>query len=86
MHQTKCELIMRNGLKCMGCCKEFPLKDLQWHHLKPKYVSKANHEQQDDSYSNGSLLCRKCHAEIHKYLWWDDVFQTMTSIIEGNKK
>ena len=85
MHPTKCELIIRNGVRCMGCGREVPLNDLHWHHLKPKYVSKHNHEPQDDSYENGSLLCKNCHIEIHRFLWWDDEFQVMTSMIEGNK-
>lgn len=86
MHETKCKLIERNGLRCMACNQEFEYKDIHWHHLKPKYVSKANHEPIDNSYENSSLLCKKCHAEIHRYLWWDDEFQVMTSMIEGNKK
>ena len=85
MHQTKCELIIKNGVRCMGCGKEVPLKDLHWHHLKPKYVSKANHEPPDDSYANGSLLCKRCHTEIHKYLWWDIEYQLLTDLIEDNK-
>lgn len=86
MHKTKELLIVRNGLRCMGCGKIVEYKDLHWHHLKPKYVSKINHEPPDDSYENGSLLCRRCHIEIHKYLWWEDEFQVMTSIVEGNKQ
>ena len=86
MHETKCKLIERNGLVCMYCRKQVEYKDIQWHHIKPKYVFKAEHEEIDNSYANGSLLCSKCHVQLHKYLWWDEEYQTMTKIIEGNKK
>ena len=85
MHETKALLIVKHGLRCMGCGKDCELKDLQWHHLKPKYVSKAYHESPDNSYENGSLLCKRCHIEIHKYLWWDNEFQLLTDLIEDNK-
>lgn len=85
MHETKALLITRNGLKCMGCGKEVEYKNIHWHHIKPKYVSKANHEPVDNSYDNGALLCVQCHQEIHKYLWWDLEYQLLTDIIEDNK-
>ncbi|MBQ8299908.1 MAG: HNH endonuclease [Clostridia bacterium] len=86
MHATKALLILRNGLRCMGCGKVAEYKDIQWHHIKPKYASKANHEPVDDSYENGSLLCKRCHIEIHKYLWWDMEYQLLTDLIEDNKR
>ncbi|MBQ8299582.1 MAG: HNH endonuclease [Clostridia bacterium] len=86
MHPTKLKLIQRNGLRCMACGKIVEYKNIQWHHIKPKYVSKANHEPVDDSYENGSLLCKRCHIEIHKYLWWDEEYQLLTDLIEDNKK
>ena len=50
MHETKAQLILLNGMKCMGCGKETRLKDLQWHHIKPKYVSKKNTYQRNYSF------------------------------------
>lgn len=85
MHETKAQLILLNGMKCMGCGKATRLKDLQWHHIKPKYVSKACHEEPDNSYENGALLCKRCHVTIHKYLWWDKEYQLLTDLIEDNK-
>ena len=85
MHETKALLITRNGLRCMGCGRVVSYKDIQWHHLVPKYVSKINKQPPDDSYENGSLLCIRCHVEIHKYLWWQDEFQLLTDLIEDNK-
>lgn len=85
MHPTKYLLICKHGSRCMCCGEEKPLKELQWHHIKPKYVSKANHEEPDDSYENGSILCLRCHIDIHRYLWWDDEFQLLTEIILRNK-
>lgn len=86
MHPMKYELIVKHGTRCMCCGKNRLLKELQWHHIKPKYVSKANHELPDDSYANSSLLCLKCHVEIHKYLWWDDEYQLLTELILRNKE
>ena len=86
MHETKALLITRNGLRCMACGKEVEYKNIHWHHIKPKYVFKANHEPVDNTYENSALLCIRCHIELHKFLWWDDEFQVITSIIEGNKK
>lgn len=85
MHETKCKLIVEHGLRCMMCGHEKALKDLQWHHIKPKYLSKANHEPPDDSYENGSLLCKECHVKLHRYLWWDDEYQLLTELIISNK-
>jgi 5-methylcytosine-specific restriction endonuclease McrA len=85
MHATKCKLIERNGLRCMGCGKVCNLHKIQWHHIMPKYVSKAYHIPQDDSYENGALLCPRCHATLHKYLWWDWEYQKLTDLIVDNK-
>ena len=70
----------------MACNREVEYGELHWHHLKPRYVSKLNNEPPDDSYENVSLLCKKCHIEIHRYLWWDDEFQMMTDMVEGQRK
>ena len=85
MHETKALLILRNGLRCMGCGRETKLKDLQWHHLVPKYVSKLNKQPPDDSYANSSILCKNCHIQIHKYLYWDEEYQLLCDLIEDNK-
>ena len=85
MHETKALLIMRNGLKCMGCGRETKLKELQWHHIVPKYVSKLNKQPPDNSYENSSLLCKRCHIQIHKYLYWDIEYQMLIDLIEDNK-
>ena len=85
MHETKALLIVRNGLFCMACGKLVPYSEIQWHHLVPKYVSKTYKQPPDNSYENGSLLCKRCHVEIHKYLWWDEEFQMLTDLIEDNK-
>ena len=85
MHMTKAQLIVRNGLRCMGCGRVVEYADIQWHHIKPRYVYKANHEVPDDSYENGALLCKRCHATIHKYLWWDSEYQLLTEAILDNK-
>lgn len=86
MNETKVLLILVNGLRCMGCGKDVPLKEIEWHHIVPRYVFKQNHLPIDNSYENGSLLCRRCHVEIHKYLYWDDEYQKLTDLIEDNKK
>jgi 5-methylcytosine-specific restriction endonuclease McrA len=81
MHETKYALIQRYGLTCMLCGKHFPYRQIQWHHIKPKYVSKRANKPPDDSIENGSLLCLDCHARIHEYGWWDDEYQLLTEII-----
>ena len=86
MHETKALLIVRNGLRCMGCGREVELKDLQWHHIVPKYVSKVNKQPPDDSYENGALLCKRCHIEIHRYLFWEEEYQMLTDLIKDNKQ
>jgi len=85
MHETKALLIVRNGLRCMGCGRTVEYKDIQWHHIKPRYVYKAEHVVPDDSYENGALLCKRCHVELHRYLWWDDEYQLLTEAILENK-
>lgn len=86
MHETKCKLIERNGLRCMLCGKEVAYCNINWHHIKPKYASKEDGEQPDNSYSNGSLVCVECHQFIHQYSWHDEVYQNLMNIIRSNKK
>ena len=85
MKLTKVLLLETYGKRCMMCGKKFPLKKLQWHHIKPKYVFKSEHLEPDDSFENGAILCASCHTLIHKYLWWDDKYQLLTEIILQNK-
>lgn len=85
MHPTKAYLIVEHGVRCMCCGEQKTLKELQWHHIKPRYVSKACHELPDDSPENGAILCKKCHVDIHRYLWWDDEYQLLTELILRNK-
>lgn len=86
MHPTKALLIKRNGIRCMGCGKEVEYKDIHWHHIVPKYIFKIRKEPVDNSYENSSLLCKRCHIEIHKYLYWDEEYQMLIDLIEDNKK
>lgn len=86
MHPTKAELIRVNGLRCMLCGRKVPYSNIQWHHVKPKYASKQEGEEPDNSYFNGSLLCINCHALVHEYLWWDDEYQMLMDMILENKK
>jgi predicted HNH restriction endonuclease len=85
MHQTKCELIVRYGTKCMLCGSDVGSM-VQWHHIVPRYVFKARGEQPDDSMENGSLLCPNCHVKIHKFKYKDMEYQTLTATIIRNKR
>lgn len=85
MHPTKQELLNINGPRCMLCGKIYPLRELQWHHIVPKYVTTFMGRPPDNSYENGSILCLKCHARVHEYLYWDDEYQFLTDVIEDNK-
>ena len=65
MHPTKAELINANGLRCMLCGKEFPYRQLSWHHIKWKSICKKNKEPIDNSYENGLIVCVSDHAYLH---------------------
>lgn len=86
MHETKCILIDHHGLKCMLCKCETQLRKLQWHHIKPKYQSKREGQEPDNSYANGSLLCDTCHRKIHKFDWYSNEYQEFVAIILVNKQ
>ena len=86
MHDTKYELIKRNGLRCMLCGKEFPYHEINWHHIKPKAVCRYYHEPIDNSYENGSLLCLSCHAYVHSLYYWSNEYQSAMEIVRSNKK
>mgnify|MGYP003309258810 CR=1 FL=1 len=83
MHATKGLLITRHGLKCMLCGRTIEYKDIQWHHIKPKYASKADGEPVDDSYENGSLTCVECHRYIHLHSWWSDEYQRLLQTLKN---
>ena len=85
MHETKALLITKNGLRCMLCGKDVPYNQINRHHIKPKYISKMYGEVPDDSYANNCLVCVSCHAIIHQYDYFDEEYQEMMKIIEGNK-
>ena len=86
MHPTKAELIRKNGLRCMLCGKECDYQEINWHHIKPKAVCKYYHEEIDNTYENGSLLCLNCHALVHTYSYWSDEYQYYMDVIRQNKK
>lgn len=85
MKLTKELLLKRYGKKCMICGKNYPLKYLEWHHIKPRYLFKRNGKPPDDSIENSAILCANCHTMIHKYMWEDDEYQNLTKIILQNK-
>ena len=85
MSSVKKALLKEYGNKCMMCQKKFPLRLLQRHHIKPRYVFKQNGEQVDNTKENSSILCVSCHTMIHEYLWEDDEYQLLTEIILKTK-
>ena len=86
MHETKALLIKRNGLRCMLCGRICDYNQINWHHIKPKAVSKYYNEPIDNSYENGSLLCLDCHAYVHTLYYWSDEYQKAMQKIRKNKK
>ena len=83
---VKYAMIEKNGLRCMLCGKYFHYEQINFHHIKPKYASKREGKQPDDSYENGSLVCTSCHARIHSYDWKDKEYIAFMAIIRKNKK
>jgi len=86
MHPVKELLIKRNGLYCMLCGKKCEYHDINWHHIKPKYVSIRKGEKVDNSYENGSLLCVDCHSYVHTFTWKDDEYHDLMRVIQSHKK
>lgn len=86
MHPVKQLLIERNGLKCMLCGRSVPYAQINWHHMKPKAVSKYLGEPIDNSYENGCLLCLDCHALVHTFYYWSGEYQDLMDDIRRNKK
>lgn len=86
MHPTKELLIKQNGFKCMLCGKTVPYREINWHHIKPKAVSKYLGEPIDNSYENGSLLCLDCHYYVHTFYYWSKEYEELMRIIRRNRK
>lgn len=86
MHPTKYLLLCKYGTRCMCCGEEKPLKELQWHHIKPKYDFLKHNEPIDNSEENGALLCRECHVNLHKYWYGTAEYMTFTQEIIRNKE
>lgn len=85
MHPTKQLLIERNGLRCMLCGREVSYREIEWHHIIPKSITKFFGLSQDDSYDNGALLCLKCHKKVHEYFWEDEEYKLMMEKIQDKK-
>ena len=67
MQVSKNTLVQIYGSRCMLCKKEFDPTELQRHHIIPKYEYKRRHEEPDETISNLSLLCKKCHNKVHRF-------------------
>ena len=67
-------MICMAGTRCM-CCGEDVGSKITWHHLKPRYAGGK------DTLENASLLCEKCHRQIHKYQWGTVDYKRITKII-----
>lgn len=85
MHETKALLIVKNGLRCMLCGRGVPYRQLNWHHIKPKYVCKMNNEPIDNSYENGALLCLECHDFVHSFEYNSQEYQDLMMLIKRKK-
>jgi predicted HNH restriction endonuclease len=85
MQQTKCDLILRYGTRCMLCGEDVGLT-IQWHHIRPRYSFKRCGEEIDNSIHNGALLCPNCHTKIHKYQYGDKEYTRLTNKIAENKR
>jgi hypothetical protein len=73
--EAKRQLIENYGCVCFLCRKDVG-RSITWHHVKPRYASG------DDSYENGSLLCEKCHVEVHRYNWGTAIYNDyMTKVL-----
>lgn len=60
--KVKNELIKRYGKRCWICGRKFNTnKKLQLHHIL-KWC-----EKHETNISNTSILCEKCHKNLHKY-------------------
>jgi 5-methylcytosine-specific restriction endonuclease McrA len=70
--QQMIEAYARSGGKCEICQSPYavPMRDLQFHHRKPKSVmTKAEAEQQQSESApvNCAVLCYKHHTDVHAH-------------------
>lgn len=86
MHPIKQLLLERNDYKCMLCGKRYPYEQLNWHHIKPKWISKRLGLPIDNSYENAALLCLNCHALVHTFDYYDKQYGLLMEQILNNKK
>lgn len=86
MHPTKELLIQKNGLYCMLCCKKCKYRDLEWHHIKWKSVSRNRREPIDNSYDNGALLCINCHRYVHTLRYNSAKYKDLMWVVRSHKK
>lgn len=86
MNATKAKLIEVNGCRCMLCGQEVPYRQITWHHIKWRCISKKNHEPIDNSYENGLLLCLNDHAYVHTLEYDSDEYKKLMEIAKKNKK
>lgn len=70
----------------MLCGKIFPYEQLNWHHIRPKWVSKKLNQPIDNSYENAALLCVGCHALVHSFDYYDTRYGELMKQAMQNKK
>lgn len=85
MHPIKYMLIKRNGTYCMLCGKHCEYPDLEWHHIKPKWLCMKQSGRIDNSYSNGLLLCTSCHKYVHTFSYYSEEYHTLMVSAENHK-
>lgn len=86
MHETKALLIEKNGLRCMLCGRDVTYREINWHHIVPRYQAKREGREPDNSYENGSLLCLNCHSYVHSFDYKDPEYQALMKKVNQNKK
>lgn len=86
MHPIKELLIKRNGMYCMLCGKKCTYKQINWHHIKPKWYFRKRKQKIDNSYENTCLVCIPCHKYIHTFKYFSDEYQTLMVAIQSHKK
>lgn len=86
MHPTKQLLIERNGMYCMLCGRKCTYRELNWHHITPKWVYHKKGIPVDNSYENGSLLCLDCHAYVHEFFYYSETYRLMMEDVKNHKK
>jgi len=86
MHPVKELLIERNGLYCMLCGRKCEYKEVEWHHIRWKSISKRHGEKVDNSYENTCLLCKDCHHYVHTFKYYSDEYNDLMWVIRSHKK